>query len=66
MSTVTEIENAIERLPAEELARFRVWFAEFDAARWDHQFEHDATAGKLDSLADEAISDLRQGKCADL
>ena len=32
MSTAVEIEHAIEQLPAEELARFRAWFAEFDAA----------------------------------
>ena len=64
--SVTEIESAIERLGPDELARFRAWFAEFDAARWDRQFEQDAAAGKLDALADEAISDLRQGRCTDL
>jgi hypothetical protein len=62
MST-TEIERAIEQLPAEELARLRAWFAEFDAAQWDRQFESDAAAGRLDALADEALSDRRDGRC---
>jgi hypothetical protein len=65
MST-TEIKRAIEQLPPEELARLRAWFAEFDGARWDRQFEDDVAAGRLDKLANEAISDLRQGRCTDL
>jgi hypothetical protein len=66
MSTISEIERAIEGLPSEDLARFRAWFAEFDAAQWDRQFERDVAAGRLDALADEALSDLRQGRCTDL
>jgi hypothetical protein len=61
MSTATEIERAIEHLPPEELARLRAWFAEFDGARWDRQFEDDAAAGRLDVLAQEALSDRREG-----
>ena len=64
MSTVIEIERAIESLPPEELARLRAWFAEFDAARWDRQFEADVTAGRLDALAHEAIADHR-ATCTD-
>ena len=65
MSTA-EIERAIERLPPEELARLRAWFAEFDGARWDRQIEDDVGAGRLDDLAKEALSDLRDGRCTDL
>ena len=65
MSTAVEIEHAIEQLPAEELARFRAWFAEFDARRWDQQLESDIAAGRLDALANEALSDLRNGRCKD-
>ncbi len=60
MSTATEIERAIEQLPPAELARLRAWFAEFDGARWDRQFEADAAAGHLDALAEEALSELRE------
>jgi len=66
MGTATEIERAIEQLPPDELARLRAWFAEFDGARWDRQFEDDVAAGRLDALAEEALTDLRQGRCTDL
>ena len=59
MSAIAEIEDAIRKLPDEELAVLRAWFAEFDAAAWDRQFERDAAAGRLDALADEALRDAR-------
>ena len=61
MGNVKSIEQAVEALPPSELAEFRRWFAEFDAAAWDSQIEHDAAAGKLDSLAAEALADFRAG-----
>jgi hypothetical protein len=66
MSTVHEIEDAIRKLPDEDLVALRAWFAQFDAAAWDRQFERDAIAGRLDALADEALRDLREGRCTDL
>ena len=62
LSTVQEIESAIRRLPAEDLAAFRVWFTEFDAEIWDQQFEADVAAGRLDELAAEALEELRAGR----
>lgn len=66
MSTVQEIQEALRRLSPEELAAFRDWYAEFDAEAWDRQFEEDVAAGRLDHLADEAIRDLREGRCTEL
>jgi hypothetical protein len=66
MSTVQEIEDAILKLLSQELAALRGWFAEFDAAAWDRQFEEDVAAGRLDNLAEEALRDLREGRCTDL
>jgi hypothetical protein len=66
MSTVQEIEKAVRQLTAEDLAAFRSWFAEFDAGEWDRQFEEDVAAGKLDKLAEEALQDLREGRCTEL
>ena len=66
MKTIEEIEDAIRNLPREDLALFRDWFASFDAEAWDRQFEADVEAGRLDSLADEALSELREGRCTDL
>lgn len=66
MSTVDEIEDAILKLPDKDLAALRAWFAEFDAAAWDRQFELDVAGGGLDALADEALRDWREGRCTDL
>lgn len=59
MSTIQEIEQAVVGLSPEELAEFRAWFLEFDAAAWDRKLEQDAAAGRLDALAEEALEDLR-------
>ncbi len=61
MGNVKSIEKAVEALPPAELAEFRQWFAEFDAAAWDRQLEQDATAGKLNYLAAEALADHAAG-----
>lgn len=65
VSTVREIEEAVLKLSPADLADFRLWFAEFDAAEWDRRIEEDVTAGRLDALADEALADLREGRCTD-
>jgi hypothetical protein len=56
MGNIHSIEKAVEALPPSQLAEFRRWFAEFDAATWDVQIEQDAETGKLDDLAAEALS----------
>ena len=66
MNTVQDIENAIRQLPPQDLAALRTWFAAFDAGWWDQQFEEDVAAGRLESLAQEAIQELREGRCTDL
>ena len=66
MRTVREIELAVSQLLLEELADFREWFEEFDAKAWDKQSELDATSGRLDELANQAISDFHTGKCKEL
>jgi hypothetical protein len=63
MSTIHEIEDAIRKLPDNDLVALRAWFAEFDAAAWDRQFERDGAEGRLDALADEAVWDARKGRC---
>jgi len=55
MSKLEALEKKVSGLSAQELAQFRRWFAEFDAAAWDSQIERDVKAGKLDALADEAL-----------
>lgn len=66
MTTVQEIEKAVEHLPEPDLNKFRSWFDKFDANTWDKQFEEDAKSGKLDHLAEQALDDLNNGRCTDL
>jgi hypothetical protein len=66
MASVRDIEREIAGLPADELAELRAWFAEFDAAAWDKEFEDDARSGKLDALADKAIDHYRMARCRQL
>jgi hypothetical protein len=61
MATVESLENSIRQLSAADLAKFRAWFAEFDAAVWDAQIESDAASGKLDNLAQEALAEYKNG-----
>jgi hypothetical protein len=62
MTTVESLEQTVKNLAPSELAEFRRWFAEFDAAAWDTQIEADAAAGKLDALAAEALAEHRAGR----
>ncbi|HEY3566642.1 MAG TPA: hypothetical protein VGP73_01820 [Thermoanaerobaculia bacterium] len=66
MSPVEAIERQIEKLSPEELASLREWFAKFDAAAWDRQFEADVQAGKLDSLAERALRAHASGQSTKL
>ena len=36
MTQVEKLEQTVEQLSPDELATFRSWFFEFDAAAWDH------------------------------
>lgn len=65
MSTVQELEAAVQRLSPEDRAAFRAWFIEFDAEEWDRQFEADVAAGRLDWLVAEALHDRQAGRCTD-
>ena len=61
MPAVQELQADVAQLSPDELARFRVWFEEFDAKVWDKQIEEDVKLGKLDHLANQAIADFRAG-----
>jgi len=66
MSKIEAIEKQIQELSEEDLARFRQWFAEFDAELWDRQLERDVAAGKLDALAVKALEEHSKGKTTKL
>lgn len=62
MGKVEKIEQEIRALSREELTKLREWFANFDAEAWDRQIEADASAGKLDQMAAQALEDYKAGK----
>ncbi|MEI6746125.1 MAG: hypothetical protein WCL34_09200 [Methylococcaceae bacterium] len=66
MISVQTIENAIQQLPEPDLAELQRWFSEFYGSIWDKQIERDATAGKLDALATEAIAEYYSGTVTEL
>jgi hypothetical protein len=62
MSTVAEIIEAVKRLDVEEKRKFlsRLLEVDFDDA-WDRQIEADARAGRLDSLWQQALTEIKAG-----
>lgn len=66
MTRVKQIAQSVGALPASDLAEFRRWFVEFDAAAGDRQIEQDAAAGKRDALAAEVLADFRSGSAKEL
>ncbi len=61
MTTVQEIEKAIEQLPSDQFSEIHNWIVEKDWEKWDAQIERDSAAGRLDFLVDEARGDTMSG-----
>lgn len=66
MNTIQEIKQAVSLLPQPDLNRFRSWFDKFDSDAWDKQIEDDVNAGKLDTLASQALEDMANKRCVEL
>lgn len=66
MTRVQRLEREIQELTSDELAAFRRWFQEYDAAVWDEQIEQDAAAGRLDKLAEKALADHKAGRTKEM
>ena len=61
MPNVQQLEKEVSGLANEQLQEFRAWFEDFDADAWDKQFEDDVRAGRLDDIANIAVSDFKKG-----
>jgi hypothetical protein len=66
MTRVQEVEREVAALSNAELAEFRRWYAEFDAAVWDTRIADDVAAGALDRFATEALEEHRAGRTRSL
>ncbi len=66
MTRVQRLKREIKELAPSELAAFRKWFQDYDAAQWDKQIEEDAMAGKFDRLAEKALADHKAGRTKEI
>jgi hypothetical protein len=66
MSTVQDIESAIQRLDDRSLGQLSDWFEDYLAEKWEKRFAADVQAGKLDKLGEAADSAFGRGKCRPL
>lgn len=66
MSHVEDIEDAVAALEPSEFARFRAWFDALAANRFDEAIAKDASEGRIDRLAEQALADLREGRARSL
>ena len=64
--SVEDLESAISRLSAKDLARFSAWFEQFMEDRWDRQIEEDIKASRLDAAGKRADEDFEAGSCTPL
>ena len=53
MSTLAEIESAIEQLSPPQLPQLSRWFDEYLEKGWDKRMQSDAKAGKLSRFKEE-------------
>jgi len=62
MTSVKDIERAIENLPKSDLAEFSAWFERYETEIWDKQFEADVVAGQFDQMRADAIAEFEAGR----
>ncbi|AZV20624.1 MULTISPECIES: hypothetical protein [Mesorhizobium] len=62
MTKLEQIEKSVAELSPEELKAFAAWFEALREDMWDRQIEADAKAGRLDKLAEQALTDHRAGR----
>ena len=66
MTTVAEIEEAVQSLPEDQFVEFSTWFDDYEEKRWDRQIERDQKSGPLRALMEKAQADFEAGKCTRL
>ena len=65
MSTVEEIEHAVERLDSSDFARLVSWIDKRRHNKWSRQLDEDANSGKLNFLFEEADAECQGGQLRD-
>lgn len=62
MNSLMEIEEAIERLPHDQVVELLEHLEKRVADDWDRKFESDVIGGKLNAAARRAIAEHRAGR----
>lgn len=62
MSTVVEIEKALQTLPVEEARKVAGWLRDYLDEAWDRQVDGDIASGRLDKVWERARSDIAAGR----
>jgi hypothetical protein len=62
MSTLEQIEQAVMTLPDKDFQKLYDWIVELDHQKWNRQIAEDSERGVLDTLADQALAEHRQGR----
>lgn len=65
MSTLQEIEKAIDQLPREQVFALGEWLLQRIDYQWDEQFEGDVASGRLAQAAEKALKEHRAGNSRD-
>jgi hypothetical protein len=66
MSTVEEIEAAIEKLPRDAFWSLTDRLIALREEAWDRQIEADVSSGQLDRVFEQADRDFEAGRCKEL
>ncbi len=66
MTTLPEIESAIQQLPESDIRQLSGWIQTYLDEMWDRQIESDLASGKLDRLIARAEADIAANRVKDL
>ena len=65
MSTISEIESAIEQLAPNQFSLLSKWFDEYREKAWDERIEADAKAGKFARFKEDIARARAAGELID-
>jgi hypothetical protein len=66
MTTLPEIESAIQQLPESDIRQLSGWLQAYLDEMWDRQIESDLASGRLDRLIASAEADISANRVKDL
>lgn len=66
MTTILEIEAAIEQLPETDVRQLAAWLQDYLDDRWDQQIEADLASGRLDQLIAQAEAAITANRVREL